>query len=184
MVAKSTQTTFRQLSFYKDFTLSGDLARAVTSTGPMTFTANGLPLVPLYINNTDRYHAYFRRVEPTIVFGRIDSGVPNREQADSVTFLDAVWKNAPFANQGQFVSTVTRTAEEWVTAGLMTWAQKDTVVLRPPGPGSPASGGGHQSWTRPACAMISRAIFAGTAAGAMWPTPSRISRRAPGMPAA
>ncbi|MDX3105337.1 glycoside hydrolase family 127 protein [Nonomuraea angiospora] len=128
MVAKSDQTTYRQFSFYKDFTLSGDLARAVTSTGPMSFTANGLPLVPLYLNNTDRYHAYFRRVEPTVVFGRIDSGVPNRERADSVTFLDAVWKNAPFANQGQFVSTVTRTAEEWVAAGLMTSAQKDTVV--------------------------------------------------------
>ncbi|MEV6035753.1 beta-L-arabinofuranosidase domain-containing protein [Nonomuraea sp. NPDC052116] len=128
MVAKSSQTTYRQFSFYRDFTLSGDLARAVTSTGPMSFTANGLPLVPLYINNTDRYHAYFRRVEATIVFGRIDSGVPNRERADSVTFLDAVWKNAPFASQGAFVSTVTRTAEEWVTAGLMTSAQKDTVV--------------------------------------------------------
>lgn len=49
-------------------------------------------------------------------------------RADGVTFLDAVWGNAPFANQGQFVSTVTRTAEEWVAAGLMTSAQKDTVV--------------------------------------------------------
>ncbi|MEV0612525.1 beta-L-arabinofuranosidase domain-containing protein [Nonomuraea sp. NPDC050404] len=128
MVFKSNQTTFRQFSFYRDFTLSGDLARAVTATGPMSFTAGGLPLVPLYINNTDRYHAYFRRVEPTIVFGRIDSGVPNRARADAVTFLDAVWRNAPFANQDRFVSTVTSVAGEWVTAGLMTSAQRDTVV--------------------------------------------------------
>ena len=128
MVAKSNETTFRQFSFYRDFTLSGDLARAVTSTGPMSFTANGLPLVPLYINNTDRYPAYFRRVEPNIVFARIDSGVPNRARSDSVTFLDALWRNAPFASQALFVAAVTRTADEWVAAGLMTSAQRNTVI--------------------------------------------------------
>ncbi|GAB1819608.1 beta-L-arabinofuranosidase domain-containing protein [Herbidospora sp. RD11066] len=128
MVAKSTETTMRQFSFYRDFTLSGDLARAVTSTGTMSFTANGLPLVPLYINNTDRYHAYFRRVETNIVFARIDSGVANRARADGVTFLDALWSKAPFANKSQFVSAVTSTANEWVTAGLMTSAQRTTVI--------------------------------------------------------
>ncbi|SDH12905.1 beta-L-arabinofuranosidase domain-containing protein [Nonomuraea jiangxiensis] len=128
MVAKSDETTFREFSFYKDFTLSGDLTRAVTQTAPMTFTAGGLPLVPLYINNTDRYHAYFHRVEPTIVFGRIDSGVPNTARPDSVSFLDAVWARAPFKDQGRFVSTVGHTADEWVAAGLMTRAQKVAVV--------------------------------------------------------
>ncbi|MFI7616608.1 beta-L-arabinofuranosidase domain-containing protein [Nonomuraea terrae] len=128
MVAKSDETTFREFSFYRDFTLSGDLADAVTSTGPMTFTTHGLPLVPLYINDTDRYHAYFHRVEPKIVFGKSDSGVPNRAREDSVTFLDVVWAEAPFENQGRFRSTVARTAETWVGAGLMTPAEKDAVV--------------------------------------------------------
>ncbi|MFG1707856.1 beta-L-arabinofuranosidase domain-containing protein [Nonomuraea sp. M3C6] len=128
LVAKSTETTFREFSFYKDLTLSGDLAAAITPTAPMAFTTNGLPVVPFYISDTERYHAYFHRVEPKIVFGKVDSGVPNSARADSVTFLDAVWAKAPFENQGRFVSTVARTAEEWVGAGLMTAAEKEVVV--------------------------------------------------------
>ncbi|MGP3963839.1 beta-L-arabinofuranosidase domain-containing protein [Nonomuraea sp. 3N208] len=128
MVAKSNETTFREFSFYKDFTLSGDLAQTMTSTSPMTFTTHGLPLVPFYIGDTDRYHAYFHRVEPKIVFGKVDSGVPNYARADSVTFLDAVWAKAPFDNQGGFVSAVARTADDWIGAGLMTSAEKNAVV--------------------------------------------------------
>jgi DUF1680 family protein len=128
MVAASTETTFRELSFYKDFTLSGDLTQAITSTGPMNFTTNGLPLVPLYVNDTSRYHAYFHRVEPEIVFGTVDSGVPNRPRADSVTFLDAVWARAPFDNRRRFQSAVSRTADEWVKAGLLSADERKKVV--------------------------------------------------------
>ncbi|MBF8191478.1 glycoside hydrolase family 127 protein [Nonomuraea sp. K274] len=128
MVAKSDETTYREFSFYRDFTLSGDLEDAITPTAPMTFTTHGLPLVPLYVNDTDRYHAYFHRVEPKIVFGKVDSGVPNYEREDSVTFLDAVWAEAPFENRGRFQSAVARTAEDWVGAGLMTSTEKDAVV--------------------------------------------------------
>ncbi|MEU8148116.1 beta-L-arabinofuranosidase domain-containing protein [Nonomuraea sp. NPDC048901] len=128
MVAKSDETTFRDFSFFKDFTLSGDLAQTMTSTAPMTFTTHGLPLVPFYSGDTDRYHAYFHRVEPKIVFGKVDSGVPNYARADSATFLDALWAMAPFDNQGCFVSAVTRTADDWIRAGLMTTAEKNAVV--------------------------------------------------------
>ncbi|WP_214411901.1 beta-L-arabinofuranosidase domain-containing protein [Sphaerisporangium fuscum] len=129
LVALSDETSYRDFSFYKDLGLSGDLAtKAVTATAPMTFTTHGLRLVPFYIGDTRRYHAYFQRKEPSIVFGAVDSGVPNRAQADGVTFLDAVWSKAPFTTRGRFQSTVTRTAETWLTAGLLSPAEKDRVV--------------------------------------------------------
>jgi DUF1680 family protein len=128
MVAASDETTFREFSFYKDFTLSGDLTHAITPTTPMNFTTNGLPLVPLYVNDTKRYHAYFHRVEPDIVFGTVNSGVPNRQRDDSVSFLDAVWAHAPFANRGRFQSAVARTADEWVQGGLLSPDERQKVV--------------------------------------------------------
>jgi uncharacterized protein len=39
-----------------------------------------------------------------------------------------VWDKAPFATHGAFVSTVARTAEAFVAAGLLTAEQKDRVV--------------------------------------------------------
>jgi uncharacterized protein len=71
---------------------------------------------------------YFHRYEPEIVFGQQDSGVPNRQQSDGLTFLDLVWAKAPFGNQGQFVRTVANMADAWVSAGLLTSAEKDSVV--------------------------------------------------------
>ena len=89
---------------------------------------------------------YFRRVEPEIVFGSIGTGVPNVKRDDDLpnydvpvtgitspgndglTFLDVVWDQAPFANHGDFVSTVTSTANAFVDAGLLTPPQRATVV--------------------------------------------------------
>ncbi|WP_043625498.1 beta-L-arabinofuranosidase domain-containing protein [Nonomuraea candida] len=128
MVAKSDETTYREFSFSRDLPLSGDLAKAMTATGPMAFTTHGLPLVPFYLGDTDRYHAYFHRAEPVIAFGTADSGVPNRARADGVTFLDALWARAPFRGRGAFVAAVARTADEWVRAGLMTAAERRAVL--------------------------------------------------------
>jgi hypothetical protein len=89
---------------------------------------------------------YFRRVEPEIVFGSIGTGVPNVKRDDDLpnydvpvtgitspgndglTFLDVVWDQAPFANHGAFVSTVTDTANAFLDAGLLTHEQRATVV--------------------------------------------------------
>ncbi|MBX6381896.1 MAG: glycoside hydrolase family 127 protein [Microbispora sp.] len=128
MVALSDERTYREFSFYKDLGLDGDLAGAMTPTSPMTFTTHGLSLVPFYIGDTRRYHAYFRRQEPEIVFGKVDSGVPNRAKDDGTTFLDAVWEQAPFANRGRFQSAVAHVADEWVAAGLLSPAEKGRVV--------------------------------------------------------
>jgi hypothetical protein len=45
-----------------------------------------------------------------------------------VTFLDAVWAGAPFADHGRFMAAVERTATEWSAAGRLTAAQQSAIV--------------------------------------------------------
>jgi uncharacterized protein len=129
LVAQSAGQDYLELGFYKDFTLSGDLTHAIKPAGaPMTFTTNGYTLVPFYNDDTSPYHVYFHRSEPEIVFGSVDSGVANPQRSDGLSFLDVVWAQAPFANHGQFQKAVTSTAQEFVTAGLLTPAQQSQIV--------------------------------------------------------
>ncbi|MEV5695615.1 beta-L-arabinofuranosidase domain-containing protein [Micromonospora globbae] len=144
--------SYRELSLYRYLKRDGDYARAAithastTPAGDMLFTTHGFTLRPYYISDTQPVSSYFRRVEPTIVFGSVDTGVPNRKRNDGLpnydvpvagipspgtdgpTFLDLVWDEAPFATHGAFVSTVARTAEAFVEAGVFTDAEKDVVV--------------------------------------------------------
>jgi hypothetical protein len=130
LVAQSSATTYREFGFYRDFKLDGDLSRAVRPSGTaMNFTTNGLPVRPFYVNDTAPYHAYFKRSEPTIVFGTTDTGVPNDRREDGLTFLDLVWAGAPFANHGQFVRAVQDISAEWVRAGLLTGPERETVIV-------------------------------------------------------
>jgi uncharacterized protein len=129
MVIQNAATTYLDVSFYQDFTLSGDLSHAITpASDPLTFTTNGYPLVPFYNDDTKPYHVYFHRSEPEIVFGTVDSGVQNYAQSDGLTFLDVVWARAPFHSQGQFREVVGQVCAQWVREGLLTAAQRDAVV--------------------------------------------------------
>src|SRR6266487_149937 len=120
LVGQSATKTYLDFSFYKDFTLSGNLANAIKPTGtPMTFATNGYTLAPFYNDDTNPYHVYFHRFEPEVVFGSVDSGVPNYQRSDGFTFLDLVWNEAPFAGQGQFQSVVARISAGWLAAGLL-----------------------------------------------------------------
>lgn len=143
---------FRELTLYKFLKLDGDYSRAAitpagtTPDGDPLFTTAGLALQPWYIGDTQPHSAYFRRVEPEIVFGSIDSGVPNYKRDDGLphydvpvqgvtspghdglTFLDIVWDQAPFRDHGAFVSTVARTADDFAAKNLLTPAQKDAVI--------------------------------------------------------
>jgi DUF1680 family protein len=145
---------FRELSLYRHLKRDGDYARAAitragtTAAGDPTFTTHGFTLRPYHISDTQPVSSYFRRVEPAIVFGTIDTGVPNRKRNDGLpnydvpvtgipspgtdgpTFLDLLWDEAPFANHGAFVSAVTRIAEAFVAAGVFTTAEKDVVVAQ------------------------------------------------------
>jgi DUF1680 family protein len=129
LVARSQATDLRQFSFYKDFTLRGDLADAVRPEGrPQYFTTHGLTLAPFHVADDARYHAYFRRVEPVVVFGTSDSGVPNRSRGDGLTFLDVLWQQAPFATSAVFVAAVRTLADAWQAEGRLTRAERDRVV--------------------------------------------------------
>ena len=129
LVVQSAAQTYLDLSFYKDFTLTGDLTHAITpASTPMTFTTNGFTLAPFYDDDRNPYHVYFHRSEPEVVFGSVDSGVQNHAQGDGLTFLDLVWAKAPFASQGQFQRTVSGISADWVQAGLLTAAERDDIV--------------------------------------------------------
>ncbi|GHH11221.1 glycoside hydrolase family 127 protein [Streptomyces lanatus] len=130
LVARSPEPQFRAFSFYKDFTLRGDLADAVRPEGrPMHFTTHGLTLAPFHIADDTRYHAYFKRSEPVVVFGTADSGVPNRARGDGLTFLDVLWEQAPFATSGRFLQAVRTLADRWLADGLFTRTERDRVVV-------------------------------------------------------
>ncbi|MGC3004961.1 hypothetical protein ACPF8X_42955, partial [Streptomyces sp. G35A] len=143
---------YRELSLYRHLKRDGDHTRAAitpagtTEAGDPLFTTHGFTLRPYYIGDTQAASTYFRRVEPTIVFGSVDTGVPNRKRNDGLpnydvpvagvpspgsdgpTFLDLVWDEAPFRNHGQFVSTVTRVATQFVEAGVLSGAERSIVV--------------------------------------------------------
>jgi DUF1680 family protein len=130
LVTRSAATSYRQFSFYRDFTLDGELSHSVQPAGaPMSFTTNGYPVVPFYLNDTAPYHAYFKRAEPQIVFGALDSGVPNYRRSDGLTFLDLVWAQAPFPNQAQFVRVVQDVCAEWLRTGLLTRQQRQAILI-------------------------------------------------------
>ncbi len=145
--------SFRELSLYRHLKRDGDYTHAAitqagtSASGDPQFTAAGFTLRPYYISDTQPASSYFRRVEPTIVFGTADTGVPNRKRNDGLpdydvpvtgipspgsdgpTFLDLLWDQAPFRNHGVFVAAVAATADAFVAAGVFTVAEKDLVVL-------------------------------------------------------
>ncbi|MEU4766317.1 beta-L-arabinofuranosidase domain-containing protein [Actinosynnema sp. NPDC023794] len=85
---------FPELSLYRHLKRDGDYGRAaitagaVTPAGDPTFTAGGFTLRPYHISDTQAASSYFRRVEPTIVFGSLDTGVPNRKRDDGLPRYD------------------------------------------------------------------------------------------------
>lgn len=134
-----------EVSLYPDLKLDGDLASAVTAgEAPSELVVDGYSLVPFYVADpaagpaapgsgeeppaTQPYHLYFRRHEPRIAFGAIDSGVANPAGADGVSFLDALWAEAPFDDHAAFLSVVERVATEWQRSGLLTSDQRDAVL--------------------------------------------------------
>lgn len=123
-----------EMGFYRHMKLDGDLAPAMAAGDrPLHFTTNGQRLFPFFEadpqgDETHPYHMYFRRSEPDVVFGAVDTAVPNTARDDGVTFLDAVWEGAPFQDHGQFVARVEEIAATWRSEGRFTAGQQSTVV--------------------------------------------------------
>jgi DUF1680 family protein len=139
VVGKDLETGLINLSFYRHVKLDGDLAPAMAAaTAPLHFTTGGYTLAPFFVADpaaeggdpppTKPYHVYVRRQEPLIVFGSIDSGVPNPSREDRLTFLDVLWDEAPFANHQQFTSAVARITAEWQKAGRFTAQERAAIV--------------------------------------------------------
>jgi hypothetical protein len=137
-VGSDLNTGLIGLSFYRHVRLDGDLDPAITpGDAPMRFVTSGYPLAPFYAADpaadgeraaTKPYHVYVRRHEPEIVFGSIDSGVPNHARPDGLTFLDVLWDEAPFTDHGQLESAVGRITGEWQQAGRLTAQERAAIV--------------------------------------------------------
>jgi hypothetical protein len=128
--ALNNSRTWRTFSFYKHLKLDGDLGAAVTPLGqPNFFGTHDHTLRPLYIGVNEAHHIYFKRVEPTVVFGSVNSGVSNETVDDEgFSFLDRVWEAAPFANHGQFVHQVQDVSGEWQAHGRFTRNDSRAVI--------------------------------------------------------
>ncbi|KAF9739330.1 hypothetical protein PMIN04_003940 [Paraphaeosphaeria minitans] len=146
--------TYHQLSLYSHLKLDGDYARAaavqISSKGDSIFTfagSNGnLTARPYYIGDTQAASAYFRRVEPNVVFGSWDTKLANRKRNDGLprydvpvanitspgndgpTFLDVVWDSAPFETHDAFVGTVSDVVKSFVAQGVFTHEEGETIV--------------------------------------------------------
>jgi len=121
---------WQTFSFYKNLKLDGDLGAAVSPLGePNFFTTQDHTLRPLYIGVDEAHHIYFKRVEPTVVFGSVDSGVSNEPvDEEGLSFLDRVWEAAPFSHHGRFVRRVRDVSEDWVARGRFTPQDRRAVI--------------------------------------------------------
>jgi DUF1680 family protein len=128
--ALNNSRTWRTFSFYRHLKLDGDLGAAVTPLAePNFFSTHDHTLRPLYIGINDAHHVYFRRVEPTVVFGPVESGVSNETvDDDGLSFLDRVWEAAPFANHGRFLRQVREVSGEWEARGRFTREDRRAVI--------------------------------------------------------
>ncbi|SBT89598.1 Beta-L-arabinofuranosidase, GH127 [Streptomyces sp. DI166] len=130
LVGRNSSTEYLRLGLYRNAGLSGDLLPSLTpvSGEPLHFTLDGTEFAPFHEGTEDPTHAYFRRVEPRVVFGGVDSGVANPARFDGTTLLDEVWAGAPFGSKGALVARVRATVDAWVAAGLLGAGDGRTVV--------------------------------------------------------
>lgn len=130
LVARNSATSWLPFGLYANAALSGDLLPTLkpVSGKPLHFTLNGTEFAPFHEGTEDPTHAYFRRSEPKVVFGGLDSGVANPVKSDGTSLLDEIWAGAPFATKSALVARVQSTVTSWVAAGLLTQANGRTVV--------------------------------------------------------
>jgi glucose/arabinose dehydrogenase/type 1 glutamine amidotransferase/sugar phosphate isomerase/epimerase len=59
---------------------------------------------------------------------KADSGVPNYDVGDGCTIMDVIWHAAPFADHGEFVSTVSGITNELKKNGVLTPGERASIV--------------------------------------------------------
>lgn len=147
----SPSNSFQKLTLYKSLKLDGDYSAAIKQTGTTAqgdplFTSGNFTVRPYYISDDNPASSYFRRIEPVVVFGSIDTDVPNRKRDDGLpdydvpvggiespgddgpTFLDLVWDQAPFDSHEGFVEAVTDVVDAFVDAGVYTEKERDSII--------------------------------------------------------
>ncbi|WP_327715527.1 glycoside hydrolase family 127 protein [Streptomyces sp. NBC_00490] len=130
LVARNAATSYLSFGLYANAALSGDLlpTLAPVSGKPLHYTLNGTEFAPFLEGSENPTHAYFRRAEPKVVFGTLDSGIANPAKSDGTTLLDEIWAGAPFASKSALVTKVTSTVNAWVSAGLLSQANGQVVI--------------------------------------------------------
>ncbi|MFE4544250.1 beta-L-arabinofuranosidase domain-containing protein [Arthrobacter sp. NPDC056727] len=129
LVARDARTGLLPFGLYGTARLNGDLAPALRPVAgkPLHFTLAGVELAPFLEGTEDAFHSYFRRAEPSVVFGGVDSGVANPVRANQTTLLDDVWQAAPFANKPSLLRRVTQVTNTWVSEGPLSRADADRI---------------------------------------------------------
>ncbi|CBX99737.1 hypothetical protein LEMA_P073260.1 [Plenodomus lingam JN3] len=157
IVGKPAGGGYWQLSLYRYLKRNGDYRHtgikqtSETSNGNPLFATtssnnNSLTLRPYYISDTQPVSSYFRSVEQTVVFGSINTGVPNWKRNDRLprydvpvanitslgtngpTFLHVLWDQAPFATYAAFVQAVILTTDLFVSARVFTSSERDSII--------------------------------------------------------
>ncbi|MFJ9711845.1 beta-L-arabinofuranosidase domain-containing protein [Streptomyces sp. NPDC101234] len=130
LVGRNAATEYLELGLYRNAGLSGDLLPSLTPVAgtPLHFTLDGTEFAPFYEGTEDPAHAYFRRSEPTVVFGGLDSQVANPVRSGGDSLLDEVWAGAPFHGKRALVARVRSVVDAWVTDGLLGEADADRIV--------------------------------------------------------
>lgn len=134
-LGETFETGLLDVSLYRHYRLAGDFASAMTPVEgkALHFLHDGRVFAPFFVadpqpGESQRYHMYVRRREPSIVFGASDSGVANVAREDGVTFLDALWSEAPFADGQRLVTAAERLAGEWRGAGRLSQQDQRAIV--------------------------------------------------------
>ncbi|MEV7191316.1 beta-L-arabinofuranosidase domain-containing protein [Streptomyces sp. NPDC093510] len=130
LAARDARKDLLRLGLYRNAALSGDLLPTFTPVPgkPLHPTLDGIAFGPFAEGTEDPTHVYFRRHEPRVVFGGLDSGVANPARPDGRTLLDEVWSAAPFRDKGALVAHVQTTTKEYVTGGLLSPADRTAVI--------------------------------------------------------
>ncbi|MFD5799450.1 beta-L-arabinofuranosidase domain-containing protein [Streptomyces diastatochromogenes] len=130
LVARGSATEYLKFGLYRNAALSGDLlpSLAPVSGSPLHYTLDGNEFAPFFEGTEDPTHAYFRRSEPRVVFGGLDSGVANPARSDGTTLLDEIWAGAPFRSKGALVARVRDLVAAWVARGLLGQEEGAAVV--------------------------------------------------------
>ncbi|PZG02629.1 beta-L-arabinofuranosidase domain-containing protein [Micromonospora deserti] len=130
LVTRDASRSYRSFGLYRNAALSGDLLPSLTpvEARPLHFTLDGHQVAPFYEGTEDPTHVYFRRSEPTVVFGGRNSGVANPVRANGSSLLDELWSGAPYGSKTELLKTLDTLTNSWVTDGLLSAGDRSAVL--------------------------------------------------------